>query len=108
VLDNRAATYSKLEQLHEARRDAKQMIKLGKNSDERVSLDFRSSTMFALTHGIQGYLRCAKVLLLEGKAEKALEIYAYGLKMLSADHPRRSVRKMVLERVGVDWMLIIL
>ncbi|CAL5869272.1 uncharacterized protein PFLUO_LOCUS3500 [Penicillium psychrofluorescens] len=81
VLDNRAATYSKLEQLDQARRDAKQMIKLGKNNDER------------------GYLRCAKVLLLEGKADKALEIYAYGLKMLPADHPRRSFLQQLHDKL---------
>jgi F-box/TPR repeat protein Pof3 len=40
---------------------------------------------------IQGYLRCAKVLLLEGKPDKALEIYAYGLKVLPSKHPRREV-----------------
>lgn len=39
----------------------------------------------------QGYMRCGKVLLLEGKPEKAQEIYAYGLKMLPSEHPRRGV-----------------
>ena len=39
----------------------------------------------------EGYMRCAKILLLEGKPEKALEIYAYGLKMLPSQHPRREV-----------------
>jgi hypothetical protein len=42
---------------------------------------------------VQGYLRCGKVLILEGKLEKALEIYAYGLKMLPSEHPRRGVRR---------------
>lgn len=37
-------------------------------------------------------MRCAKVLLLEAKPEKALEIYAYGLKVLPSGHPRREVR----------------
>lgn len=36
ILDNRAATYCKLEQYDQARRDAKHMIKKGKE-DERVS-----------------------------------------------------------------------
>ncbi|KAF9886425.1 hypothetical protein FE257_011457 [Aspergillus nanangensis] len=55
VLDNRAATYSKLAQYDRALRDARQMIKRDKQ-DER------------------GYLRCAKTLLLDGKPEKALEL----------------------------------
>jgi F-box/TPR repeat protein Pof3 len=29
--------------------------------------------------------------MLEGKPEKALEIYAYGLKVLPSKHPRREV-----------------
>ncbi|KAG2419788.1 hypothetical protein HFD88_004584 [Aspergillus terreus] len=70
VLDNRAGTYSKLGQHDQALRDARQMIKKDKN-DER------------------GYLRCAKTLILDGKHDKALEIYEYALKCLPTDHPRR-------------------
>ncbi|BCR91843.1 Leucine Rich Repeat domain protein [Aspergillus chevalieri] len=70
ILDSRAAAYSKLAQHDQALRDTKQMIKCGKN-DER------------------GYLRCAKTLLLNGKPDKALEVYAYGLKTLPTSHPRR-------------------
>ncbi|KAE8146734.1 hypothetical protein BDV25DRAFT_132689 [Aspergillus avenaceus] len=72
ILDNRAATYTKLAQYDRALKDAKQMIKIHKQ-DER------------------GYLRCAKALLLDGKHEKALEIYAYALKTLSSNHPRREI-----------------
>lgn len=39
----------------------------------------------------KGYLRCAKTLLLNGKPDKALEVYAYGLKSLPTSHPRRHV-----------------
>lgn len=39
----------------------------------------------------QGYLRCAKALLLDGKAEKALEVYAYALKSIPKDKPGRQV-----------------
>ncbi|KAI2792023.1 hypothetical protein POX_b02055 [Penicillium oxalicum] len=76
ILDNRSATYCKLEQYDLARRDAKQMIKNFKD-DER------------------GYMRCAKVLILEGKPEKAQEIYAYGLRMLPSEHPKRDVLKQM-------------
>lgn len=47
----------------------------------------------------QGYLRCAKCLLLEGKLEKALELYAYALKTLPSNHPRREVS------ATVQWIL---
>ncbi|KAJ5108681.1 hypothetical protein N7456_005356 [Penicillium angulare] len=80
VLDNRAATYCKLEQYEQARRDARHMIKKA-SQDER------------------GYLRCAKVLLLEGKPEKALEIYAYGLKTLGSKHPRREVLEQLHKKL---------
>ncbi|KAI9368288.1 hypothetical protein BJX61DRAFT_231355 [Aspergillus egyptiacus] len=72
VLDNRAATYTKLLRYDQALKDARQMIKRDKH-DER------------------GYLRCAKALLLDGKPEKALEIYAYAIKAISKDNPRRQI-----------------
>ncbi|RJE25838.1 hypothetical protein PHISCL_01814 [Aspergillus sclerotialis] len=72
LLDNRAATCTKLAQYDMALRDARHMIKQDKN-DER------------------GYLRCAKVLILDGKPDKALDVYAYALKTLSSNHPRRQV-----------------
>ncbi|THC98714.1 hypothetical protein EYZ11_001777 [Aspergillus tanneri] len=72
ILDNRAATYAKLAQYDRALRDAKQMIKSHKQDD-------------------RGYLRAAKTLLLDGKADKALELYAYGLKVLPTSHPRRQL-----------------
>ncbi|KAJ5734112.1 hypothetical protein N7493_002898 [Penicillium malachiteum] len=86
ILDNRAATYCKLEQWDSARRDAKNMIKTA-NQDER------------------GYLRCAKVLLLDGKPEKALEIYAYGLKTLGSKHPRREMLDQLHKKLQ-DRMLL--
>lgn len=36
-------------------------------------------------------MRCAKILLLEGKSDKALQVYEYGLKSLPSDHPNRKV-----------------
>ncbi|KAE8351867.1 hypothetical protein BDV28DRAFT_10935 [Aspergillus coremiiformis] len=72
ILDNRAATYTKLGQNDRAIKDAKQMIRNDKQ-DER------------------GYLRCAKSLALEGKYDKALELYAYALKTLPSNHPRREL-----------------
>ncbi|RDW61227.1 Leucine Rich Repeat domain protein [Aspergillus mulundensis] len=72
VLDNRAATYTKLVRYDQALKDARLMIKRDKQ-DER------------------GYLRCAKALLLDGKPEKALEVYAYALKTLPKDNSRRQV-----------------
>ncbi|KAL4975931.1 hypothetical protein BDW66DRAFT_160036 [Aspergillus desertorum] len=76
VLDNRAATYTKLVRYDLALKDARHMIKRDKQ-DER------------------GYLRCAKALLLDGKPEKALEVYAYALKSLLRDNPRRQVVKQM-------------
>ncbi|KAF3384592.1 F-box/TPR repeat protein pof3 [Penicillium rolfsii] len=85
ILDNRCATYCKLEQYDLARRDAKQMIKTAKD-DER------------------GYMRCGKVLLLEGKLEKAQEVYAYGLKRLPSEHPRRGMLEQLHKKLE-DRML---
>lgn len=53
----------------------------------------------------RGYLRCAKVLLLEGKPEKALEIYAYGLKTLPHEHPRRGTLEQLHQKLE-DRMLV--
>ncbi|KAB8227434.1 Leucine Rich Repeat domain protein [Aspergillus alliaceus] len=72
ILDNRAATYTKLGQYDRALKDARQMIKKDKQ-DER------------------GYLRCAKSLFLDGKYDKAVEVYAYALKTLPSSHPRREL-----------------
>ncbi|KAJ5632150.1 hypothetical protein N7490_008489 [Penicillium lividum] len=86
ILDNRAATYCKLENYDQARRDSRHMIKKA-NQDER------------------GYLRCAKVLLLEGKPAKALEIYAYALKTLPSKHPRRELLDQLHSKLQ-DRMLL--
>ncbi|KAL4897454.1 hypothetical protein BDV59DRAFT_167756 [Aspergillus ambiguus] len=80
VLDNRAGTYSKLAQYDQALRDARQMIKTDKD-DER------------------GYLRCAKTLILDGKHDKALEVYEYALKSLRPDHPRRKVLEQLHKKL---------
>lgn len=72
VYDNRAATYAKLAKYDLALRDARAMIKTNK-------LDSR------------GYLRCAKVLLSDGKPDKALDVYAYALKTLPTCDPRRQL-----------------
>lgn len=86
ILDNRAATYCKLEQYDQARRDAKHMIKQAQD-DER------------------GYLRCAKVLLLESKPDKALQIYEYGLKVLPSGHPRRGLMEQLHKKLEDRMML---
>ncbi|KAJ5935742.1 hypothetical protein N7466_005289 [Penicillium verhagenii] len=86
ILDNRAATFCKLEDYDQARRDSRHMIKKA-SQDER------------------GYLRCAKVLLLEGKPGKALEIYAYGLKTLPSKHPRRDLLQQLHNKLQ-DRMLL--
>ena len=41
---------------------------------------------------LQGYLRAGKALLLAEKPEKALDVYAYGLKTLGEQHPQKEVR----------------
>lgn len=76
ILDNRAATYSKLAQYDLALRDARHMIK-------RDKLDER------------GYLRCAKILILDKKLEKALDVYAYGLKTI----PRENSKRQLVQRL---------
>lgn len=40
---------------------------------------------------LQGYLRAGKALLLAEKPEKALDVYAYGLKTLGEEHPQKEV-----------------
>lgn len=40
---------------------------------------------------LQGYLRAGKALLLAEKPEKALDVYAYGLKTLGEAHPQKEV-----------------
>ncbi|KAJ9289350.1 hypothetical protein DTO021C3_3176 [Paecilomyces variotii] len=81
ILDNRAATYCKLGNFDLALRDAKQMIKTDR-SDER------------------GYLRAAKILILNQKPDRALEMYAYGLRTLVSDHPRRHLLQQLHDKLG--------
>ncbi|KKK26834.1 hypothetical protein ARAM_003398 [Aspergillus rambellii] len=80
VLDNRAATYTKLLRFDQALKDSRQMIKHDKQ-DER------------------GYLRCAKALLLDGKPEKALEVYAYALKSIPKQHSRRQLVEQLHDKL---------
>ncbi|KAF7133959.1 hypothetical protein CNMCM5793_005485 [Aspergillus hiratsukae] len=80
VYDNRAATYTKLAKYDLALRDARAMIKTDK-------LDAR------------GYLRCAKVLLSDGKPDKALDVYAYALKTLPTCNPRRQLVEQLHDKL---------
>ncbi|MCJ1322703.1 hypothetical protein MMC15_008052 [Xylographa vitiligo] len=61
ILDNRAATYTKLEEFPKALADARHMIQLSKAE-------------------VKGYLRTGQILQLMGKDKTALGIYEYGLK----------------------------
>lgn len=88
ILDHRAATYCQLGDFELALRDARQIIQKNRQ-DERVCL-LCQGVKIQLT-AMQGYLRAAKVLLLSQKPDKALEMYAYGLKALHNQHPRRQV-----------------
>ncbi|OQE35259.1 hypothetical protein PENCOP_c014G07469 [Penicillium coprophilum] len=80
ILDNRAATCCKLKLYSQARTDARAMVKLAPDDD-------------------RGYLRLAKVLCLDGKFDKAQEIYEYALKKLPADHPGRKVVTQLLKKL---------
>ncbi|MCJ1381933.1 hypothetical protein MMC17_005045 [Xylographa soralifera] len=61
ILDNRAATYTKLEELPKALADGRRMIQVAKGE-------------------VKGYLRTGQILQLMGKDKTALGIYEYGLK----------------------------
>lgn len=61
LLDNRAAVHEKLNDLQAALQDAQQAIRLHKKD-------------------VTGYLRAAKVLQMQGKHAKALELYRYGIR----------------------------
>ncbi|EAW10918.1 Leucine Rich Repeat domain protein [Aspergillus clavatus NRRL 1] len=80
VYDNRAATFAKLAKYDLALRDARAMIKTDKQD-------------------ARGYLRCAKVLLSDGKPDKALEVYAYALKTLSKGNPRRQLLEQLHDKL---------
>ncbi|KAJ5951720.1 Tetratricopeptide-like helical [Penicillium vulpinum] len=80
VLDNRAATYSKMKLYSQARADAKAMVKLAPNDD-------------------RGYMRLAKVLCLDGTFDKARDIYEYALQKLPADHPGRKALAQLLKKL---------
>ncbi|KAJ5225063.1 hypothetical protein N7468_006288 [Penicillium chermesinum] len=86
ILDNRCAALCKLEKYDQALRDARLIIK-SRKEDER------------------GYLRCGQVLVLQKKPEKALEIYAYGLKSLPAGHPRRETLELMQKKLQNGLML---
>ncbi|KAF7594397.1 hypothetical protein BBP40_009378 [Aspergillus hancockii] len=80
ILDNRAASYIKLCQHDRALKDAKQMIRRDRQ-DER------------------GYLRCAQCLRLEGKPDKALDLYSYALKTLPITNPRRELLEQLYDKL---------
>ncbi|KAJ5177410.1 Tetratricopeptide-like helical [Penicillium coprophilum] len=82
ILDNRAATHCRLKLYSQARTDARAMVKLAPNDDRT-----------------KGYLRLAKVLCLDGKFDKAQEIYEYALKKLPADHSGRKVVTQLLKKL---------
>lgn len=97
VLDNRAATYTKLAQYDLALSDSRQIIRRDKH-DERV-IRLRIHLTWHWLRIEQGYLRCAKVLILDGNPEKALDVYAYGLRTLPDEHPQRQVSYSLYARV---------
>ncbi|KAL8903548.1 MAG: hypothetical protein Q9207_003853 [Kuettlingeria erythrocarpa] len=68
ALDNRAATYEKLGDLHAALKDGRRMVS-----------EYKSSCV--------GYLRTGKVLRLLGKEETALGIYKYGIRNVPPGDP---------------------
>ncbi|KUL86823.1 hypothetical protein ZTR_04799 [Talaromyces verruculosus] len=70
IMDSRSAVYCKMGLYEKALSDAKHMIRAAAK-DER------------------GYLRAGKALLLAEKPEKALDVYAYGLKALGEQHPQK-------------------
>ncbi|KAJ5109727.1 hypothetical protein N7532_002372 [Penicillium argentinense] len=70
ILDSRSAAYCALKQYDKARRDAKTMIAQARQD-------------------ARGYMRGAKALLLDKQPKKALEVYAYGLKVLASGNAGR-------------------
>ncbi|PLN82455.1 hypothetical protein BDW42DRAFT_193071 [Aspergillus taichungensis] len=80
VLDKRSAIYAKTGQYALAIKDAQRMIR-NDRQDER------------------GYLRCAKALVMEGKPEKALQLYTYALKYLPEDRPGRQLVVQLRDRI---------
>jgi F-box/TPR repeat protein Pof3 len=80
ILDNRAATYSKLEDLPKALKDGKRMI----------HLDKKEAT---------GYLRTGQVLRLMGKDDTALEIYKYGYKNMDKDSNGAELLRAMREKM---------
>ncbi|KAL9017749.1 MAG: hypothetical protein Q9185_004906 [Variospora sp. 1 TL-2023] len=92
VLDNRAATYEKLGDLHAALKDGRRMI-----------TDHKTSCASACLNRPKGYLRTGKTLKLLGKPTTALGIYQYGLRNVPPDDPNFKVRVCLL--VLLDHML---
>ncbi|KAI9835418.1 MAG: hypothetical protein M1819_002336 [Sarea resinae] len=81
VLDNRAATHEKLDDLTAALRDARRMIQLEKAC-------------------INGYLRVGKILLNMEKPEVALNVYQYGLRNVPSDDPHYELLRAMERKVA--------
>ncbi|KAL8763916.1 MAG: hypothetical protein Q9184_000359 [Pyrenodesmia sp. 2 TL-2023] len=78
ALDNRAATYEKLGDLHAALKDGRRMVS-----------EYKSSCT--------GYLRTGKILRLQDKDETALGIYNYGLRNVPSGDPCFQVSGWLLD-----------
>lgn len=71
----------------------------------RGTLNYHAYSFFFI---LQGYLRAGKALLLAEKPEKALDVYAYGLKTLGEQHPQKEVRTIPLSCLVSDLLLLLL
>ena len=84
VLDNRAATYTKLGNLRAALKDARQMIQQEKGNCS--VLWNPPASIYTLGSSFQGYLRTGKILQLMGHHKIALDLYKMGTcKVLPSD-----------------------
>ena len=83
LLDNRSATYEKMDEFRKALKDAKTMINLNKTGAKVSVVAFLLfSWLLSKTPNLtlfKGYLRAGKILQVTGKLQEALNIYTYGL-----------------------------
>ncbi|KAL8916395.1 MAG: hypothetical protein Q9208_008542 [Pyrenodesmia sp. 3 TL-2023] len=86
ALDNRAATYEKLGDLHAALKDGRRMVSDYKSSCA-VNPPPYISLSVCISNGSKGYLRTGKILRLLDKEETALGIYKYGLRNVPPGDP---------------------
>ena len=89
VLDNRAATYSKLGNLRAALNDGRQMIQQEKSNCS--VLQKHQSTIANFLIFFQGYLRTGKILQLQGNHKMALDLYEMGTRKVPFDDPNFKV-----------------